>query len=207
MHSLAAFAGIAAVVTVTPGPATAMVVRSALRGGRRHAFMTTLGGAVGVLFWGTVSAAGISALVAASEVAFVTLKIVGAIVLVWLGIQSFRRSRAGGSVLPAETTMTLPSGARGFRDGLVTALANVKLAIFFVALFPQFVPSGDPVLPAALAMSGLIVALDLVWYSLLALAVTRVRRAVAASRWQSRLERVTGSVLIGLGLRVALESR
>ena len=95
----------------------------------------------------------------------------------------------------------------GFRDGLVTCLANVKLAIFFVALFPQLVPSGDPLLPTALAMSALIVTLDLVWYSTLALAVTRVRSAFVASRWPVRLERVTGSVLIGLGLRLAAESR
>jgi threonine/homoserine/homoserine lactone efflux protein len=69
------------------------------------------------------------------------------------------------------------------------------------------VPSGDPVLPAALAMAGLIVALDLVWYSTIALAVTRVRHAFSAGPWRARIERVTGGVLVGLGLRVALESR
>ena len=73
MHSFAAFAGVAMIVTLTPGPATALVVRSALRGGRRAAFPTTIGNSSGVLFWGAASATGISALVAASEVAFVAL--------------------------------------------------------------------------------------------------------------------------------------
>jgi threonine/homoserine/homoserine lactone efflux protein len=202
VHGLLVFAGVAVIVTLTPGPATAMVIRSALRGGRRHALMTTLGNSVGVLFWGLASALGVSALVAASEAAFLVLKIGGAIVLVSMGIQSFRRRGAAPEHRPGEL-----STARGFRDGLVTCLANVKLAVFFVALFPQFVPSGEPMLPTALAMSGLIVALDLVWYSTIALAVTRVRRAFVASRWPGRLERVTGGVLVGLGLRLALESR
>jgi threonine/homoserine/homoserine lactone efflux protein len=183
-----------------------MVIRSALRGGRRHALATTLGNSIGVMFWGFASAVGISALVAASEVAFVALKIGGAVVLVWLGIQSFLRSRRGGPT-PDEADATAPTSRVAFRDGLITCLANPKLAIFFIALFPQFIPKGDAVLPTALAMSGLIVALDLIWYSTLALAVTRVRRRFAASRWPARLERLTGSVMIGLGLRLALESR
>jgi threonine/homoserine/homoserine lactone efflux protein len=94
-----------------------------------------------------------------------------------------------------------------FRDGIVTCMANPKLAIFFIALFPQFIPSGDPVLPMALAMSALIVALDLVWYSTLALAVTRAKGRFVTSRWPARFERLTASVMIGLGLRLAVESR
>jgi threonine/homoserine/homoserine lactone efflux protein len=203
VHAFLVFAGIAVVVTLTPGPATAMVIRSALRGGRRRALMTTLGNSVGVLFWGVASAVGISALIAASEAAFLVLKVGGAIVLVWMGIQSFRRSRRGEAL----ERPSADAAAHGFRDGLVTCLANVKLAVFFVALFPQFVPSGEPMLPTALGMSVLIVVLDLVWYSTLALAVTRVRRAFVASRWPGQLERLTGSVLIGLGLRLAVESR
>src|SRR6266566_1689907 len=95
VHGLAVFVGIAALVTLTPGPATAMVVRSALRGGRRSALLTTFGNSVGVLAWGVASALGVSALIAASEVAFLALKVGGAVVLVWLGVQSFRRSRRG----------------------------------------------------------------------------------------------------------------
>ena len=202
MHGLLVFVGVAAVLTLTPGPSTAMVIRSALRGGRRQALMTTLGNSAGILFWGVTSAVGVSALVAASEAAFLVLKIGGAIVLVWMGISSLRRGPRLETIERAE-----PSAARGFRDGLVTCLANVKAAVFFVALFPQFVPSGAPMLPTALAMCLVIVVFDLIWYSTIALAVTRVRRAFVASRWPRRIERVTGGVLVGLGLRLALESR
>lgn len=204
VHGLFVFTGVAALVTLTPGPATAMVIRSALRGGRRAALLTTFGNACGVLFWGAASAVGISALVAASEIAFLTLKVAGAVVLVSLGIQSLLRRRRDAE---AEAASTYRQTSRAFRDGLVTSLANPKLAVFFVALFPQFVSSGHSPLAQGLEMSTLIVVLDLVWFSTIALAVTRVRRAFSEGGWAHRLERITGSVMIGLGLRLALESR
>jgi threonine/homoserine/homoserine lactone efflux protein len=199
--TLTVFLGVAVVVTLTPGPATAMVVRSALRGGRRSAFLTTLGNSLGVLFWGVASAVGVSALITASEAAFLALKIAGAVVLVWLGVQSLRRRRE--HVAHHVGTWT----PHAFRDGLVTAFANPKLAIFFVALFPQFLERGHATLETGIGMAGLIVALDLVWFSALAFVIARARRAFVSGPWQRRLERLTGSVMVGLGLRLALETR
>jgi threonine/homoserine/homoserine lactone efflux protein len=79
--------------------------------------------------------------------------------------------------------------------------------VFFVALFPQFIPRGAAVLPSALAMVGVIVTVDFIWYSLLALLVARARRAFVAGGWGRRIERMTGAVLIGLGIRLAFERR
>ena len=199
MHSLALFAGLAVVVVLTPGPATALVVRSTLRGGRRAAFLTTLGNSTGVLFWGAASAAGIAALVAASELAFVVLKVTGAVVLVVLGIQSWRR-------VPHAAAEARATG-RAFRDGVVTSLANPKLAVFFVALFPQFLSGGRSTLGTGLLMASFIVVLDLVWFSTIALVVTRIRHALVRGRSTHRLERLSGSIMIGLGVRLVLESR
>jgi threonine/homoserine/homoserine lactone efflux protein len=89
----------------------------------------------------------------------------------------------------------------------VTSLANPKLAVFFATLFPQFVPAGASILPAALLMATTIVAFDLVWYSTLAYLVARARRAFVEGPWMRRFERMTGAVLVGLGLRLALERR
>ena len=91
--------------------------------------------------------------------------------------------------------------------GVLTSLANPKLAVFFVALFPQFIPRGATVLPSALVMVAVIVALDLIWYSLLAWLVARAKRAVVAGGWGRRIERLTGAVLVGLGVRLAFERR
>jgi threonine/homoserine/homoserine lactone efflux protein len=201
-----AFLPIAALMTVTPGPGTAMIVRSALRGGVRTALATIAGNSAGVLAWAVLSALGVSALVAASELAFATLKVTGAAVLIYLGARSLL-ARRRGEPEPSQATTRSPSRHTALRDGLATSLANPKLAVFFVALFPQFVADGAPVLPPALAMAGLIVLLDLAWYSTLAVLVDRSRRAFVESGLMRRLERLMGVVLIGLGVRVALEQR
>ncbi len=200
LRALVAFAPVAALLTVTPGAATALVVRSAATGGQRRALATTVGNSVGVLAWGCFAALGIAAVVATSAEAFTAVKLVGAVVLVVLGLQSLRGHRDD----PAR-----PGTPRGapLRDGLVTSLANPKLAVFFVALFPQFVPDGALVLPSALLMAAMIVSFDLVWYSVLAYLVARARRAFVEGPWLARAERVTGAVLVGLGVRLAFERR
>jgi RhtB (resistance to homoserine/threonine) family protein len=198
-----AFLPVALLVTITPGAATAMVLRSALRDGWRAGVLTIAGNEIGVLTWALLSLLGVSALIAASEIAFAALKIGGAAVLVYLGIQSLRRSRR-----PAPPPAPLHHGRRrALRDGLVTALANPKLAVFFVALFPQFVEQRSSVVPTTLLMAALIVIFDFVWYTGLALAASRARRRFESSALSRWLERTAGAVLVALGVRVAFESR
>jgi threonine/homoserine/homoserine lactone efflux protein len=193
------FLPIAALMTITPGPATAMVVRSALRAGWRSAVLTIAGNSIGVVAWALLSVLGISALVAASEVAFMALKLAGAAVLVWLGVQTLRRR---------ETSQVADRAGRGaFRDGLITSLANPKLAVFFVALFPQFLGDRGAVLPTALLMAVLIVIFDFAWYTSLAVMVSRARAGFERSRLARWCERAMGAVLIGLGARMAIEQR
>ena len=200
MAWLLAFAPVAALLTITPGAGTAMIVRSAVRGGRRRALVTTIGNSIGVLAWAGFAAVGVAAVVATSAEAFTAVKLVGAVVLVILGLQSLRGRRAADAV-------AAPAGGAPLRDGVVTSLANPKLAVFFAALFPQFVPDGASVLFSALLMAAMIVAFDLVWYSMLAYLVARARRAFVEGPWLARAERLTGAVLVGLGVRLALERR
>jgi len=195
-----AFAPVAALLTITPGAGTAMIVRSAVRGGRRRALVTTIGNSIGVLAWAGFAAVGVAAVVATSAEAFTAVKLVGAVVLVILGLQSLRGRRAAD-------TVAAPAGGAPLRDGVVTSLANPKLAVFFAALFPQFVPDGASVLFSALLMAAMIVAFDLIWYSMLAYLVARARRAFVEGPWLARAERLTGAVLVGLGIRLALERR
>jgi threonine/homoserine/homoserine lactone efflux protein len=197
ISTLISFLGVAVLLSLLPGPATALVVRSAAVHGRRSAFLNVLGNSTGILFWAVASVLGISALVAASSAAFVALKVVGAVVLVYLGVQALRGAKAVDEGEPG-------LGRSSYVTGLVTSGANPKLAVFFIALLPQFVPAGAPVLPWTLAMALILIAVDLVYFTALAWVVSRAKRAVAGSR---RIERLTGAVMIGLGLRVALESR
>jgi threonine/homoserine/homoserine lactone efflux protein len=193
------FVPVAVLLSLTPGPGMALVVRNAAAGGTRAAFRTTVGSSIGVGVWAVLSALGISALVAASETAFLGLKVAGVVVLVWFGVQALRGRKS----------LAHRSGTRdqAFSSGLLTALANPKLAVFFVALLPQFIPRGAPVLPYALAMAAILVAADFSIYVSLGAAVSRTRRLVADTRFARRVERVTGAVLLALAGRLALESR
>src|SRR5919202_605001 len=131
LETLLSFAGIAVLVSVTPGPATALVVRSAALHGRREAMLTTLGNSTGTLMWALASVLGISALIAASEAAFWVLKVAGAVVLVWLGVRALRARGAAASIDEAGNARGTHRSAYG--TGLMTSFANPKLAVFFIA--------------------------------------------------------------------------
>ncbi len=201
LDALLAFLPVGIVLTLTPGVATALVVRNAVKGGRRRAFYTTAGNSIGVLAWAFAAAIGIAAVVATSATAFAAVKFVGAAVLLVMGIQALLRGHR-----PEPDGAPALSDRAALRDGLITSVSNPKLAVFFVALFPQFLPDETAALPAALLMGVMIVAFDLLWYSALAAVVVRAQRAFV-DRWQDRFERLTGAVLVGLGVRLALERR
>jgi threonine/homoserine/homoserine lactone efflux protein len=196
LHALLAFLPVAALLTLTPGVSMALVVRSAATSGRRAAFAVTLGNSLSILTWAVLAAVGVAAVVAASAEAYTVVKLAGAAVLIVLGLQALFHKREDRE---------LPSTRGNFRDGVITGVSNPKLGVFFAALFPQFVPDGVALLPAALAMAAILILTDLVVYSALAWAVTRARHAFVEGGWADRVERLTGAVLIGLGLRVALE--
>jgi threonine/homoserine/homoserine lactone efflux protein len=198
VRSIPEFLLVALVVTLTPGPATALVLRVAARDGRRAALDAVAGNSIGVLVWACLSAVGVSSLILASQIAYDLLRIGGAIVLVVLEVRSILHR--GDDVSAA------PRGRYGWRSGLVTSVANPKLAVFFLALFPQFLSPHAAVLPAALAMAGVIVSYDVLWFSTLAYAVDRAGMLLRP-RVRRTMERVSGGVLVGLGVSIATEAR
>jgi threonine/homoserine/homoserine lactone efflux protein len=212
MRSIPTFLAVAAAVTLSPGPAFALLLRVAAVHGRRVALANIAGNSVGVLVWGVLSALGVSALVAANALAYDALRIAGAVFLLWLGLRALlpaRRDPAKAAATPQAADSpgwSRSAGWRAARMGLVNSLANPKLAVFFVALFPQFLTPGAAVLPAALAMATVIVVFDVVWYGAVAFAVDRLRQAVRP-RLVRRLEQASGAVLIAFGLRLTAEAR
>lgn len=199
---LLAFVGIAIAVVVIPGPDMALVARNVLRHGRRAGFATSAGICTGILVWAIAAGLGVSTILATSATAFTALKLAGAAYLIYLGIATLRARDAsamvvtGGSGLPWR---------RAWLQGLVSALLNPKLGVFFLTLLPQFIAPGDP--PAVRAMQ-LAVVFDLIGFVWL-LAYSAMLGAVGAVLGRPgprRLMRwVTGTILVGLGTRVALE--
>lgn len=211
---LLAFLGIAALLTITPGADMAVVTRTALSRGRAAAFLTTLGIVVGVLLWAIASAAGLAAILNTSATLFTIVKLLGAGYLVWLGAQSLWQSRKGanaahashGKPEAAETSRPAYQGA-SFRQGLLTNLLNPKIGIFYTTFLPQFISPGDPVFAKSVLLALIHGIMGVIWLSAYAYVVTRagdVLRRPSIKRW---LDRVTGVVLVALGLRLAVETR
>jgi threonine/homoserine/homoserine lactone efflux protein len=152
----------------------------------------------------------VCALVSANQLAYDVLRLTGAAFLLYLGVRALLSQRPQP---PADVANVSPDTARparaawsAARKGLVNSLANPKLAMFFVALFPQFLTPGTAVLPEALAMAAVIFVFDIAWYGTVAVLVDRFRRALRP-RLMHRLEQVSGAVLVAFGLRLATEAR
>jgi threonine/homoserine/homoserine lactone efflux protein len=202
-----AFALLAAVLTVTPGLDTALVLRAALAGSRREAFATGAGIVAGLLVWGAAAAAGVSALLTASEFAFDVLRFAGAAYLVAYGLRLVVRSARPRAGAQAADAVPARSAWRAARLGLATNLLNPKVGVFYVALLPQFVPSGSDPLAVGLLLAGVHAAISLAWFAGL------IVLAGVLGRWLRRpatgrvLDGLTGAVLVGFGLRLAVAGR
>jgi len=206
---LLVFIGVAAIVIVVPGPDTAVVTKNVLVHDRRTALGTSLGVSAGLSVWTLAAAVGVASVVRASAVAFTVLKVAGALYLIWLGVQALRAARRpgdDGERSPAATKPTL-SALGGFRQGLISDLANPKIGIFFTSLLPQFVDPGHPVLLPFMALGAVFVVMTALWLCAYCLVAARAAETLQRPRVRAALDRFTGVVLIAIGLRVATEHR
>jgi threonine/homoserine/homoserine lactone efflux protein len=204
-----AFLAVAAVVIIAPGPDTVIVTKNALLHGRAAALATSFGVNTGLLVWTLAAALGVAAVVRASAVAFTVLKIAGACYLAWLGLQALRAAwRRDGHPIALEGRPRRALGAvDGFRQGLLSDLANPKIAVFFTGLLPQFVSSRHAVLGPFLLLGGLFVTMTLTWLCAYALVAARISTVLTRPRVKAALDGITGLVLVGFGVKLALERR
>ena len=204
MHvALLPFLAISILLIVIPGPDTAMVTKNAVAGGRRSGVYAAFGVSVGLTIWTAAAALGIAALLRASEIGFDILKFAGAVYLTWVGIQMLR---SRGIVAAAGTART-GSGVKAFRQGLLSDLGNPKIAVFFTSLLPQFVQGTGSAFTPLLFLGVLFAVLTLLWLAVYALAVGHASGWLRRPGVRKALDRVTGVVLIGFGVRLALEHR
>lgn len=212
---LIAFAGVAALVTVTPGADMALVTAVTLRSGPRAGLLAAAGISVGVLTWAVASAVGLSALLAASATAFTVVKLAGAAYLILLGVQALWQARAGAADAPTAPGHDRPAPPedgrrallRPLRQGLTTNLLNPKIAVFYTSLLPQFIRPGDPVLLRSVLLAGVHVALGMAWLAWYASVLGRLGARLRRPRVRRVLQRATGTVLVALGVRLAVHER
>ena len=200
---LLAFIGVSIAVVVIPGPDMALVARNVLRHGRSAGLATSLGLCVGVLGWAIAAAIGVSALLATSAAAFTALKIAGAIYLVYLGISTLRSGDFD------RTTVTSGAPAltwrRAWLQGLLSALLNPKLGVFFLTLLPQFIAPGESATARTMQLALIFEGIGLTWLVIYTALLGAIGAALERPGPRRLMRWLTGSVLIALGARVALE--
>jgi threonine/homoserine/homoserine lactone efflux protein len=197
VHTLVVFSLVAAVFVAVPGPSNLFVVAQGLQNGSRAGVAAAAGCATGALTYVALTAAGLSAVIASSRVAFAALHYAGAAYLCWLGIAALRSSAETAPV----RAVAPRSRRRCYRQGLAVELGNPKVALFFLALLPQFVHSGSgPTALQVLVLGAIFVAIGLASDSLYALGSGRLSRWLARrpKRWR-RQQRATGLLYLGLG--------
>ena len=202
LHALLAFAVFAAIVTITPGLDTMLVVRTAAVSGRTAAFAAAAGIMLGCLCWAVASALGITALVTASRLGYEILRWAGAAYLCYLGVRALLRRPStveGGASEPVRA-------GPAFRVGLTTNLLNPKVGAFYLSALPQFLPHGVAPLLASAALAMVHNVEGLIWFTGLVFLVGRAARVLSRPAVRRRLEQVAGVVFIGFGVRLALES-
>lgn len=201
------FALLGALLTITPGLDTALVLRAAITMGRGPAFATALGINAGALVWGAAAAVGATALLAASEFGYTMLRVAGAAYMIFLGVRMLHGALRRGD----ETTEAPETGADStfwstFGRGLLTNLLNPKVGAFYLAVIPQFIPANaDPL------TTGLLLALvhdveGLLWFTLIILGARAARGFLSRRRVRRTVDAGTGAVLLGFGVRLGLSS-
>ncbi len=203
-QTLFAFLLAGTAIVLAPGPAQALVLSRTLAGGREAGLLTAVGLNAATLVHAIAAGLGLSAVLARSALAFTVVKLVGACYLIYLGVRAIVTAREEAEV---SESAAVPAG-RAFGQAFVTGLLNPKVALFFLAFLPQFIrPTAGSVLVQALVLGGILAALDLVYEAVLVSVAVRATAWLSSPRTAAWRSRVTGTVLIGLGARLAFAER
>ncbi|MFD8232866.1 LysE family translocator [Streptomyces sp. NPDC059696] len=194
-------AGVLALLTMVPGPDMAVVTKRAVASGGQDGLRTAGGITAGLLIWGLLTVVGLAAVLAASATGYTVIKLAGAAYLVLLGVQALlhsRRARTPG-------TDTLPGAPTGnpWRTGLVTNVFNPKIAVFYTGLLPTLAPAGLSPHTGMALLVLLHAALTAVWLGGYVMLLAKARVFFHKPAVRRAMDRVTGVVLIGFGLKVA----
>ena len=194
------------ILTLTPGLDTAIVIKNTGRAGAKDGYATSLGICSGLFVHAVFSAIGVSAILLHSAQAFQVMKWIGAIYLIWLGINAIRSTLKGTTPLNVSAIEHKNfSVKRSLREGFLSNVLNPKTAIFYLAFLPQFINPEHSPLIQSITMAGIHFLIAMIWQCTLATMVNSAKKLMKNSAIMSWMEGVTGSVLITLGIKLILE--
>ena len=201
MTSWLALAAICAMGAISPGPSLALIIRNTVQGGQGHGVATALGHGLGVGIYALITALGLSVLITQTPLLFDLIRYGGAAFLAWLGIKALLAKPASGD--SADEKVHAVRGRQGAFEGFMVAFLNPQLAIFFIALFSQFVHADTGWREGSIMMltAG---GIDALWYVLVALVLSRGPVLAWLKAKSFVIDKVSGLVLLGLALKVVL---
>jgi threonine/homoserine/homoserine lactone efflux protein len=203
------FIAAAGLLTITPGMDTAMVLRTSTSCGPRDGASASIGICLGLLIWGVGAAFGLTALLAASALAFDILKWMGAAYLVYLGIKLLVKPRSSSIVKrnPLEDPARKGRNASAFYQGFLSNILNPKVGVFYITFLPQFIPRGVNTAGFSLLLASIHVLITIAWFSLLIALTVPLGRFLSKPQVVRNLDRLTGCVFVGFGVKLAVAKR
>jgi len=194
------------ILTLTPGLDTALVIRNTTRGGEKDGFVTNVGICCGLFFHATLSAVGISLLLSQSPQLFHIVKMIGALYILYLGVQGLRQSfMANTNTATTKEVHGAFNLFKSFREGLLSNALNPKTAIFYLAFLPQFINPEYSAFMQSLLMAAIHFIIALCWQAFISRMIITAKKRFDGGRTQLLMERLTGVVLIGLAIKLLLE--
>lgn len=194
------------ILAALPGPATALFLHRSIRDGRAAGLAAVAGNEIGILAWTLAGGAGLSVLLMANRALALVLHVVGAAILIWLGISAWRNAKRPDAIeVPLPPRGGTPAAA--FRAALLSIAANPKAAAFGIVVLPQFLPSSGTVLPTLFVLAAIQLVIDTAWCAGVVLAASRAREVLSRTHIRRRIERVFGAALIALGVGLAADAR
>jgi threonine/homoserine/homoserine lactone efflux protein len=190
-------------LTITPGVDTALIIQSTLGGKTANAYRAAVGIVLGCAVWGVLVALGLGAVITSSEVLYYALKTIGAGYLVWIGIAALR----GSANAAPNGQIKSESSSHYIKRGFLANMLNPKVGLFYLSLLPQFVPETAQVTLYSLFLVGIHILLSLVWFWIVIHSIKRTQQSVMSHRVTTYLEKFTGVLFIGFGLKLLASSR
>jgi RhtB (resistance to homoserine/threonine) family protein len=200
-----AFAAMAALLIMSPGPNGVLIAKTVPTSGRAAGFANIAGFVVAFFVHGTFAIFGLSLILLQSANLFLAVKLLGAAYLIWIGIKALRQAWRNGpaplaDVAPARRKRGL---AKAFLEGFLTNALNPKVAMFYVAAFPQFIPH-DTVAPlSAYLLVTIHATLNVAWFAPMVLLFDRLSVVARSGRVQRWIKGATGAIFIGFGIKLA----
>ena len=195
------------ILTLTPGLDTTLVIRNTSRGGEKDGLVTNLGICSGLFVHAALSAVGISLLLAQSPQLFQSVKMVGALYLLYLGAQGLRQSFLATESNSDEVNVSGRYNLiKSFREGFLSNVLNPKTAIFYLAFLPQFINPAYSAFMQSMLMASIHFLIALCWQAFISRMIVTAQKRFDNGKTQLIMQRATGVVLIGLAIKLLLEN-